>query len=84
MTAAELKAKLAEISADEAVAHAQTRRVLSAPHLAKTSELLALFVGLSIGASLGMASPVPGTEADRDHALGEVGDELDRRIPSAR
>lgn len=73
-----LTAKLAEIDADVAAAYTQTRRVLSAPHLAKTSELLALFVGLS----LGMASPVPGTKVDRDHALGVVGEELDRRVPA--
>lgn len=71
-------------AADVAAAHAQARRVLNDPPRAQTSELLAMFVGLSVGGTLGMPSPVPGTEIDRDHALGVIGEELDRRIPSAR
>lgn len=63
-------------------ARAKATSVIASPSSAPTSELLAMFVGLSVGGALGMPDIVDGTELDRDAALGIVGEEIDRRIPA--
>lgn len=68
--------------ADLVEARANAVRVVTDPTTAPTSELLAMFVGLAVGGALGMPSVVDGTGIERDHALGVVGEELNRRIPA--
>lgn len=68
--------------ADLAEARVKAALVVNDPTAAPTSELLAMFVGLAVGGALGMPSIVDGTGIERDHALGVVGEELNRRIPA--
>lgn len=77
----ELDAALAAEEVEMAQARGKAAKILRDPSSAPTSELLAMFIGLSVGGAMGMSQVVEGTQIDRDHAVGELAAELDRRIP---
>jgi hypothetical protein len=80
-TLSEWDADQAAIEAEHRAACLKAADVVARPQDAAMSELLAMFVGLSVGGALGMPPQIPGTEIDRDAALGVVGTEIDRRLP---
>lgn len=74
-------AEMAAIEVEHKKALVRFGEVVADPTSAPTSELLSMFVGLTMGSALGVPNPAIGTEEERDAALGTVALELDRRIP---
>lgn len=74
----------AEMAADEVDRRAGLERftaLVADPAIAPMSELLATFIGLTVGGALTGGGIVEGTGIDRDSALGVPAIEIDRRLP---